>query len=109
MGRGVLLSPELIMNEETLFHLALDRPPGERVAFVEELCGGDPVLRQRVRVLLHAHDNPGSFLARPALDTDPTHGGASDTDPAGLPAALAPGGWIGPYHLLRLIGEGGMG
>jgi serine/threonine protein kinase/tetratricopeptide (TPR) repeat protein len=98
------------MNEEILFHQALDRPPGERVAFLDEACGGDVTLRQRVHVLLLAHDNPGSFLSRPALDhgaTEATWNAA--THPSCTDAAIGSGARVGPYRLLRLIGEGGMG
>jgi serine/threonine protein kinase/Flp pilus assembly protein TadD len=98
------------MNEETLFHLALDMPPDERVAFLDEACRGDLALCSRVQLLLTAHDNPGSFLVRPAVDLSNTeesptrHGQEGRTEPV-----VGPGTQIGPYRLLRLIGEGGMG
>src|SRR5262249_27245914 len=68
LGRG----PEgnrrrITMNEESLFHLAREKPPGERAAFLEEACAGDTALRQRLEVLLQAHDAPGSLLQRPTL------------------------------------------
>jgi uncharacterized protein (TIGR03067 family) len=53
------------VNEETLFHLALAKPPGERAAFLDGVCAGNTELRERVEALLQAHDNPGSFLNRP--------------------------------------------
>src|SRR5262249_59461011 len=56
------------MNEETLFQLALEKPPHERAAFLEQACAGDPALRQRLAILLLVHDNPGSFMAQPALN-----------------------------------------
>ena len=54
------------MNEEILFYRILERPAGERRAFLEQECGGDSALRRRVEILLQAHENPGSFLAEPA-------------------------------------------
>ena len=54
------------MNEETLFHRALDKPASERAAFLEDACAGDTALRQRIEVLLHAHAHPGSFLQQPS-------------------------------------------
>jgi hypothetical protein len=57
-----------IMNEDTIFHLAREKPPTERAAFLEVACGGDQALRCRLESILLAHDNPGSFLARPAID-----------------------------------------
>jgi WD40 repeat protein/serine/threonine protein kinase len=93
------------MNEETLFHLALEKPASERAAFLEQACGGDDDLRRRVAALLHAHDNPGSFLGQPPLAAGPLGGEA----PAPATAGEVPGSRIGPYKLLQRIGEGGMG
>ena len=39
------------MNEETLFAEAL----GERSAFLDEACGDDAELRERIEVLLRSH------------------------------------------------------
>jgi serine/threonine protein kinase len=88
------------MNAEEIFHQALARPPDERPAFLDEACAGDEPLQQRVQTLLHAHDNPGSFLAQqpPPL--------AVTTDD---PIRERPGTMIGPYKLMEQIGEGGMG
>ena len=54
------------MNEEQLFHQALEQPPDRRVAFLDAACSGDAELRARVEVLLRACENPGSFLQSPA-------------------------------------------
>jgi hypothetical protein len=41
------------VTEETLFSLALGKPPGaERRALLEGACGGDEALRERVERLL---------------------------------------------------------
>jgi eukaryotic-like serine/threonine-protein kinase len=37
---------------KTLFHSALDRPPGERDAFLERACPDDPELLREVESLL---------------------------------------------------------
>jgi hypothetical protein len=55
------------MTEETLFHLALEKPAGERAAFLEAACAGDEVLRRRLEALLRAHEDPASLLDRPAV------------------------------------------
>jgi hypothetical protein len=34
------------MNDESLFHLALEKPVAERLAFLEQASGGDGALRQ---------------------------------------------------------------
>ena len=34
------------MSDETLFHLALEKPVAERPAFLEQACAGDAALRR---------------------------------------------------------------
>ena len=89
------------MKEETLFQLAMQESLNERAAFLEKMCGDDQDLRQRVAAMLQAADNPA---------------GAHEQLPATLPESLpatdvpeGPGTRLGPYQLLELIGEGGMG
>jgi hypothetical protein len=93
------------MNEETLFHLALEKPAAERPAFLDQACAGDAELRERVEGLLRSHETPDSFLVNP-----PAEGleRSVDSDPIGS-TAEGPGSRIGPYKLLEQIGEGGMG
>ncbi|HKI33459.1 MAG TPA: serine/threonine-protein kinase [Gemmataceae bacterium] len=87
-----------------LFVAALDLPdPQVRQAFLERECGANADLRQRLEVLLKAHDDPASALDRPlaadGLATAAYHGPAEDV---GILIA-------GRYKLLEQIGEGGMG
>jgi tetratricopeptide (TPR) repeat protein len=90
------------MNEEEIFHEALARTsPEERAAYLDQACAGDPALRASVEALLRANVGATGFLDQPA--------------PA--PAATVeeqavnerPGAMNGPYKLIELIGEGGMG
>src|SRR6516165_7906704 len=87
------------MTEEALFNAGLAIPPAERAAWLAEHCP-DANLRRRVEDLLAAHDRPAGPLDLPV--TGPY-------EPSALDTAGAPGMQIGPYKLLQLIGEGGMG
>jgi serine/threonine protein kinase len=97
------------MDEESLFHEVLARPVGERAAFLDAACGGDPDLRRRLEVLLQAHDQSGSFLDRPAVGPAGTEGYEGGEQSAAPVPAEAVGTVIGPYRLLQQLGEGGMG
>jgi serine/threonine protein kinase len=97
------------MSEEELFYLALKKGPGDRGTFLDAACAGDGALRNRVEALLQAHANPRSFWAGAAVEP-PTDSLTAPGEPtAEFPAAFPSGGPIGPYKLLRLLGEGGMG
>jgi hypothetical protein len=55
-----------------IFLAALDRDPGAlRSAYLDEACGQDSELRQRVEALLARHEAAGSFLESPPPAVDP--------------------------------------
>ncbi len=100
------------MSEETLFAEALARTdPAERAAFLEQACGGDGALRQRVEALLHSHEQAASFLDKPVVEatSDLAPGQWLDPDKLSETPLEGVGSRIGPYKLLQQIGEGGMG
>ncbi len=84
-----------------LFLEALEQPDTERDSFVAGRAGDDAALRQGVLRLLAAHARPDPRLSR-AADFDSSDGETDDPD------SLI-GGALGPYRVLRQIGEGGMG
>jgi serine/threonine protein kinase len=94
------------MTDESVFAAALAIPrPANRAAYLQNLCAGNPALRQEVEALLAAHaaDNP---LDRPPADLAATaYHDATDTGPS--PAEV--GDRIGLYRLMEQIGEGGFG
>ena len=58
---------------QAVFLAALSQPaPADRLRYLDEACGPDVELRQRVELLLRAHDDPGSFLGMPAADPGAT-------------------------------------
>ena len=85
---------------KALFLDALDRPEGERDAFLAAGSVGDDALATEVRALLAAHDaaEATGHLDRPLLDRD----GGAFGDPA-------VGRAVGPWRLTARLGEGGMG
>jgi|GEM_PF-1889221 len=102
------------MTERELFIQAFQEPNGTaRQALLDRACGADSTLRARVEGLLRKAEQAGSFLDRPAIaaaDTFTPDPGAAPTATLSLgPTATAVGSRIGPYVLLHVIGEGGMG
>src|ERR1017187_8198005 len=81
------MTPESWRRVEELYHSALERAPETRVAFLEEACS-DPDLRREVESLL-AQSGDG-VLDHPAVES-------------------IAGGRLGPYEILGVLGQGGMG
>jgi serine/threonine-protein kinase len=83
---------------QALFGAALDRPKDDRAAFLDAACPDDDALRRDVLSLLEADATAHSFLDGVALDA------------VNLSDAFAlDGQQIGPYRIIREIGQGGMG
>ncbi|HEY4234769.1 MAG TPA: serine/threonine-protein kinase [Lacipirellulaceae bacterium] len=86
---------------EEVFGEALGKPDaGARAVYLDEVCGADAALRERIEALLAAHDATGNRLALPE---------ANGATVAYVPLAEGPGTKIGRYKLLEQIGEGGFG
>jgi len=89
-------------HEVAVFEAALQLPPRQREAYLQQTCAGDPGLLQRIRALLKANESQSDFLVPAACTAGPTV-------LAPLPPTEKPGDRIGPYKLLQQIGEGGCG
>ncbi|MEZ4457551.1 MAG: serine/threonine-protein kinase [Gemmatimonadales bacterium] len=87
---------------EELFLAALDLPESERDAAIRR-AAGDADTAALARSLLAAHDRTGE-LDRIGQDL-----GAAEPAAPAPPADALLGTTIGPYRLLRLLGQGGMG
>ena len=86
---------------EEIFGEALTKADAPaRAAYLDQACGDDIQLRERVEALLLAHDATGNFLRLPATD--------EATGPL-FSVNEGPGAKIGRYKLLQQIGEGGFG
>ncbi len=97
-GTGEAIDPGNWQKVKSLLGAALERPSGERAAYLEEACQGDSELRRAVESLLVADPGAVTFLERsPSRLLDEAE------------SARLEGRRIGPYKVLREIGRGGMG
>ncbi len=81
------MTPERYERIGELFDAALELAAGERDAYLTQACGGDETLRAEVGLLLANHERAKDFLTPSEQQIEA----------------------IGPYKILRLLGEGGMG
>src|SRR6516162_9565763 len=75
-----------------------------RDAYLQQVCGENVALAERVRALLGAYEQSASFLEAPPFAHNVDAGLTLDE-----PITERPGTLIGPYKLLEQIGEGGFG
>ena len=108
------MTDERWRRAKSLFEAAVERPAGERDAFVAAAAGDDDALRREVTSLLTSDDSDPGFLDRlsaasGSLRADALDGAlaVSSETPAG--AALAAGHRVGPYQVVALLGAGSMG
>ncbi|MGH9499336.1 MAG: tetratricopeptide repeat protein [Terriglobales bacterium] len=86
---------------QDLFHRAVDLPAPQQTSFLEEACGSDRALASEVLALLE-EDRGTSILDRDmAQVAQQMFGGAAASSPIARE--------LGPYRILELLGEGGMG
>lgn len=87
------MKPAEWQEVKKVLEVALDREPGERAAYLDEVCP-DPSVRREVDSLIAAHEQAqSSFLENCLTKSD----------------ALANGTKLGPYEIVALLGSGGMG
>ena len=96
-----------ISRVEQIFLNAVSRTdPAERAAYLDAACGGDADLHHRVEELLAAQPHARGFLEPPA---DLNRTGAYESRTSNPEPSGAVGDRVGPYTLMEVIGEGGMG
>ncbi len=88
------------LDEEAIFTVARAIASSEATAiYLQQVCGDDRDLRDRVSALLRVHEEQPEFLESPAASINAVE--TSHTE--------AVGSFIGSYKLLQELGEGGMG
>src|SRR4051812_13443557 len=104
--------PADLRKARELFLHAVGKLPAEQWdGYVAEACGGDSQLEQKFKHLLQVPLEAGSFLDRPAaaLGATGAFALAPPEEAAGVSPRERPGAAVGPYKLLQVMGEGGMG
>src|SRR5262245_3995065 len=112
--KGMSTSEDTVSPEpgrvKEIFLAAVDlTAPGERATYLDQTCGGDTLLRQRVEALLEVHDRPAQLLDQPAAQYVAAEAAPATLDflePSTKPGAL---GRLGHYEVLEVIRQGGMG
>jgi eukaryotic-like serine/threonine-protein kinase len=85
---------------ESLFEAALQRPPAERNAYLQEACANDPDLQREVASLL---------ANAPADDPPPAWAAGAAVQLLTKPVVFEAGQRVGPYEIVSFLAAGGMG
>lgn len=100
--------PERWRAVKTWFEPALDRPEASRASWLRNQGLDDDLIADIVS-LVGAHQRSHSFLEAGALDLPGAAEVVREATTSFAEAALAAGARLGPYEVVRAIGEGGMG
>src|SRR5262245_50874109 len=95
---------EPLNPEVAILNAALELPPAQRAAYLDQACAGDAALRQQVESLLKADGQAEGFL-----DVLPPVLAFSQSELRAVSLTEKPGDKIDRYKLLQQIGEGGCG
>ena len=100
-----MIDKERWAKVESIYHAALERGPEDRAAFVANECAGDQELESEVGSLLRFDGQADAFMPTSALNVAAKTLAASHVTSEDEPKIED----IGPYQLLKLIGQGGTG
>src|SRR6266545_2638930 len=99
---AIPMTPERWQQIEEVLQATLDRAPGERVAFLREVCAGDDELQTEACSLVSAYETAADFIEEPAIAQD-ARVLLSDYPETNI------GRDVGPYKIIERLGGGGMG
>jgi Tol biopolymer transport system component len=88
---------------------ALSLPPGERIAFVRGIAGGDAELAAALEAVVREAETEDGFLAPGGALTGALGEDLAETMEGGDDHRLRPGSRFGAYEVLGVLGRGGMG
>ena len=94
---------------DSLLQSVLERPAGERDAFLRHACGGDQALESEVRSLLRAQQEAGSFLESPAIEAAALALAQQQRKEAQEDDDFLIGRTVSHYCIVGKLGSGGMG
>jgi len=94
---------------DAILDQALSLPPGERVAFVRGMAGGDTALAAALEAVVTEAETEDGFLAPGGALTGPLGEDLAGTMDGGDDHRLRPGSRFGSYEVLDVLGRGGMG
>jgi len=95
------------IDEEAIFHFARDlTDTAKRSEYLQQVCGGDQELRQRIQGLLDAHEKEQTFLKSNVAFKSTVTQAPAKVESGSI---AKPGEEIGRFKLLQQIGEGGFG
>ena len=100
---------------EELFHAALDLPPAQRDAYLQQSCGPDTALLKEVQSLLQSAEESIDFLPQAvsevahSIKAEGGTGRLTNSAAAQNRVTIAPGTLLAHYKVVSLLGSGGMG